>query len=132
MTEQPICFRYGVFALGDSSYPAFCGFGKWLDESFDDLDGSRLLKIGLGDELGDRDAEFKKWSKLAFQQAALDCNLDLSHEQTRNPQVTKTVTKWMPATDSEFNKEFPSETRRHTMSEYFFRKIILSFPKFCF
>ena len=80
-----LSFRYGVFALGDSSYPAFCGFGKWLDEVLEDLDGSRMLKVGLGDELGDRDAEFKKWSKLAFQQAALDCNLDLSHEQTFRP-----------------------------------------------
>ena len=77
-----------------------------------------MLKIGLGDELGDRDAEFKKWSKLAFQQAALDCNLDLSHELTRNPQVTKTVTKWLAPTDSEFNKEFQSEIRKHTMSKY--------------
>ena len=76
-----------------------------------------MLKVGLGDELGDRDAEFKKWSKLAFQQAALQCNLDLSHEQTRNPQVTKTVTKWIPHTDSESNKEFPFETRRKTMSK---------------
>ena len=88
-----------------------------MDEAFGDLDGSRLLKVGLGDELGNRDAEFKKWSKLAFQQAALQCNLDLSHEQTRNPQVTKTVTKWIPHTDSEFNKEFPFETRRKTMSK---------------
>ena len=98
-----------------------------MDEALEDLDGSRLLKIGLGDELGDRDAEFKKWSKLAFQQAALDCNLDLSHEQTRNPQVTKTVTKWMPATDSEFNKEFPSKSRKHTMSEYLFKTITIQY-----
>ena len=61
-----------------------------MDDALEDLDGSRMLQIGLGDELGDRDAEFQKWSRLAFQQAALDCNLDLSHEQTRNPQVAKT------------------------------------------
>ena len=82
-----------------------------------------MLKIGLGDELGDRDAEFKKWSKLAFQQAALDCNLDLSHEQTRNPQVAKTVSKWMPASYSEFNEDFPSEIRKHTMSKHCFEII---------
>ena len=75
------------------------------------------MKIGLGDELGDRDAEFKKWSKLAFQQAALECNLDLSHEATRNPEAAKTVTKWMPGTDSEFDKEFSSQSRRHTMGK---------------
>ena len=88
-----------------------------MDSSFNDLDGSRLLKVGLGDELGDRDAEFKKWSKLAFQQAALECNLDLSHEATRNPEPTKTITKWSAVTDSEFNKDFGSETRKHTMSK---------------
>ena len=107
-----------MFALGDSSYPSFCGFGKWLDSTFNDLDGSRMLKIGLGDELGDRDSEFKKWSKSAFQQAALDCNLDLSHEATRDPEPNKTITKWMPVTESEFSKEFASEKRKHTMSEF--------------
>lgn len=110
-------FRYGVFALGDSSYPAFCGFGKWLDSSFNDLDGHRMLQIGLGDELADRDSEFKKWSKKAFQQAALECNLDLSHEATRNPEPTRTVTKWMPGTSTEFDKTFSSESRRHTMGK---------------
>ena len=103
-----------MFALGDSSYPAFCGFGKWLDSSFNDLDGNRLLKIGLGDELGDRDAEFKKWSKLAFQQAALESNLDLSHEATRNPEPTRTVTKWMPVSNTEFDQTFLSESPSHT------------------
>ena len=106
-----------MFAVGDSSYPSFCGFGKWLDSSFNTLDGSRLVKIGLGDELGDRDSEFKKWSQLAFRQAAMECNLDLSHEANRNPEPSKTVTKWMPATDTEFNKEFVSEKRKHTTSK---------------
>ena len=83
--------------MGDSSYPDFCGFGKYLDASFNTLDGSRLVTLGFGDELGDRDSEFKKWSQLAFSQAALECNLDLGQEINRHPELSKIVTKWVPA-----------------------------------
>ena len=47
-------FRFGVFAIGSTAYPHFCGFGKWLDSALSKLDGNRLLQVGLGDELGDR------------------------------------------------------------------------------
>ena len=42
-----------MFALGDSSYPSFCGFGKLLDAQLHNLGASRMLDIGLGDELGE-------------------------------------------------------------------------------
>ena len=54
-------FRFAVFALGNSSYPHFCGFGKWIDNSLAELSASRMIPIGLGDELGDREGEFRKW-----------------------------------------------------------------------
>ena len=85
--------------MGDSSYPDFCGFGKYLDASFNTLDGSRLVTLGFGDELGDRDSEFRKWSQLAFSQAALECNLDLGQEINRHPEASKIVTQWV-AVDS--------------------------------
>lgn len=67
--------RFGVFALGSSAYPHFCGFGKWLDLVFHELGGRRIVPIGLGDELGDREGAFKEWSKRAFKQACLDYNV---------------------------------------------------------
>jgi sulfite reductase (NADPH) flavoprotein alpha-component len=35
--------RFAVFALGDSSYDVFCGFGKSVDRLLEQAGGSRLL-----------------------------------------------------------------------------------------
>ena len=107
-----------MFALGDSSYPSFCGFGKLLDAQLNNLGASRMLDIGLGDELGDRDATFKEWSELAFQQAALKCNLDISNEQTRGEKHTEKVLKFVPTSSSELEEEFVSERRKHSASNH--------------
>ena len=64
-------FKYGVFALGNSSYQHFCGFGKWLDESLETIGGTRMLAIGLGDELKDRGKTFKEWSNTALKQSSV-------------------------------------------------------------
>ena len=90
-------FSYGVFALGNSSYPSFCGFGTWLDSAFSELSGRRLLKIGYGDELGDRDTEFEKWSNMAYQQACLESRLDILFHGSKNlDETTFLSTKWIP------------------------------------
>jgi nitric-oxide synthase len=67
---------FGVFALGSSAYPNFCGFGKWLDTSLTRLNGNRVLQVGLGDELGDRDGEFRRWSRLAFQKSCIETGIE--------------------------------------------------------
>ncbi len=61
-----------MFALGSSAYPKFCAFGKWLDLALKRLDGTRLVPVGLGDELADRDGEFNKWAKAVYQKACLE------------------------------------------------------------
>ena len=67
---------FGVFALGSSAYPNFCGFGKWIDTSLTRLNGNRVLQVGLGDELGDRDGEFRRWSRLAFQKSCIETGIE--------------------------------------------------------
>ena len=105
-----------MFALGDSSYPSFCGFGKLLDAQLNNLGASRMLDIGLGDELGDRDATFKEWSELAFQQAALKCNLDISNERPRGEKHTEKILKLVPTISLELEEDFVSERRTHSAS----------------
>ena len=86
-----------MFALGNSSYPSFCGFGTWLDSALSELSGTRLAKIRFGDELGDRDNEYKKWSQMVYRQACLEANLDLEFEPNRIlDEPDKIVTKWLP------------------------------------
>ena len=89
--------RYGVFALGNSSYPSFCGFGTWLDDALGDLSGTRLTKIAYGDELGDRDLEFRNWSQNAYKAALLESNLDVGFEAVRKTvKPEDVITKWVP------------------------------------
>ena len=57
------------------------------------LSDARLNKIGLGDELGDREAEFKKWSQAAYRQACVEANLDMGYEPQKSHQQRKIITK---------------------------------------
>jgi sulfite reductase alpha subunit-like flavoprotein len=61
--------RYGVFALGNSSYPQFCAYGKWLDASLSQLGAECVCALGLGDELCGQEDAFRQWSVGAFTSA---------------------------------------------------------------
>ena len=74
-------FSFAVFALGSTAYPKYCAFGKWLDLALKRLDGNRLVPIGFGDELGDRDGEFNKWAKAVYQKACLEAGLHLEKKK---------------------------------------------------
>ena len=63
--------KYSVFALGNSSYPQFCEFGKYLDKSLGILGGERLAPVSLGDELGNQEASFRLWIKQVFETPVL-------------------------------------------------------------
>ena len=89
-------YSYGIFALGNSSYPSFCGFGTWLDSTFTELSGRRLLKIGYGDELEDRDAAFEKWASLAYKQACLECSIDIKSDRINHIEIMQEIAaKWI-------------------------------------
>lgn len=61
--------RFSVFALGNSSYPKFCSFGKFLDDILHNIGAERVHDLGLGDELCGQEESFRKWSFGAFKSA---------------------------------------------------------------
>ena len=71
--------KFGVFGLGSSAYPKFCGFGKLLDTQLYHLGGSRLTSVGLGDELGNQEGAFKAWIKGVFLTACEDLAVQTSN-----------------------------------------------------
>ena len=75
------------------------------------LDGTRLSTIGLGDELGDRDSEFKRWSQVAFRQACVEANLDIGYEPSKRPHRGKLITKLIPLSKDRQNEflEMPDQ-----------------------
>ena len=54
--------RFSVFGLGNSSYPKFCSYGKFLDATLDYLGADRINELGIGDELNGQEESFRTWS----------------------------------------------------------------------
>ena len=54
--------RFSVFGLGNSSYPKFCSYGKFLDATLDYLGADRINELGIGDELNGQEESFRSWS----------------------------------------------------------------------
>ena len=72
-----------------------------------------MTKLGLGDELGDRDADFRRWSQAAYRQACVEANIDFGYEPNKNPQPNKIITKLVPVPDSKISdKPIPSHKLR--------------------
>lgn len=58
---------YGVLALGDTSYPDFCGIGRYVDERFSELGGNRLFDRGDADV--DIETVADPWLEQALEEA---------------------------------------------------------------
>lgn len=58
--------RFGVFALGSTSYPHFCAFGRYVDQTLGELGAERILKCTCGDELCGQEKAFNEWSSQIF------------------------------------------------------------------
>ncbi len=54
--------RFSVFGLGNSSYPNFCSYGKFLDATLDYFGADRINELGIGDELNGQEESFRTWS----------------------------------------------------------------------
>ncbi|GFV30175.1 nitric oxide synthase, inducible [Trichonephila clavipes] len=72
--------RYAVFALGSSSYPFFCNFGKNVDNILSDLGAKRITKIELGDELGGQEHTFNEWLPSVYKASCKDFGIELSDD----------------------------------------------------
>jgi nitric-oxide synthase len=83
--------------LGNSSYPKFCSFGKYLDSTLFELGGECIYQLGLGDELCGQEDAFKKWSVNAFKTAqeafCIDSDISfiesISDDFSWNPQTIR-------------------------------------------
>ncbi|CAL1275646.1 unnamed protein product [Larinioides sclopetarius] len=72
--------KYSVFALGSSSYPYFCNFGKNVDKILSDLGGQRIMPVELGDELGGQEHTFNQWIPSIYKTSCKDFNIELSDD----------------------------------------------------
>lgn len=75
---------YSVLALGDSSYPDFCEFGKRLDNRLKEL-GATCIADRIDCDV-DFDEDFDSWSKTVFEKLG-----SVSAPQAELPQVDSTI-----------------------------------------
>jgi sulfite reductase alpha subunit-like flavoprotein len=47
--------------LGSTSYQQFCAFGKFIDITFKELGGTRLLPLASADELNNQEKTVQTW-----------------------------------------------------------------------
>ena len=62
-TEKPFTgMNYAIFGLGDTSYEQYNEMGKFFDENFEKLGGTRLHEMGVGNaETFSTEDDFIKW-----------------------------------------------------------------------
>jgi sulfite reductase alpha subunit-like flavoprotein len=52
---------FAVLGLGSTSYNQFCAFGKFVDITFQELGGTRLLPLVCADELNNQEKTIETW-----------------------------------------------------------------------
>ncbi|GAB6027737.1 Nitric oxide synthase, brain [Chamberlinius hualienensis] len=58
--------KFAVFALGSSAYPDFCAFGKFCDESLENVGYKRVIPVATADEIKSQEKSFKTWANEIF------------------------------------------------------------------
>lgn len=74
--------RFGVLALGDSSYPLFCKTGEDIDFRFETLGGQRIIPLKKCDT--DYDQEASQWIEQVFETVSKSAD-----SRTKNSSVSK-------------------------------------------
>ena len=88
--------RFSIFGLGNSSYPKFCSYAKFLDNALDDLGADRIYELGLGDELCGQEESFRKWSLELYKAALSTFCIDLDNAYIES--LSKEDTEWTAQT----------------------------------
>ena len=84
--------RFSVFGLGNSSYPKFCSYGKFLDTTLDFLGADRITELGIGDELNGQEESFRTWSVDVYKSALKAFCIEINNSQISN--LLKDDTLW--------------------------------------
>lgn len=53
--------KYGVFGLGNKTYEHYNEIGKYFDKRLEELNGQRLIELGLGDDDANIEEDFVTW-----------------------------------------------------------------------
>jgi sulfite reductase alpha subunit-like flavoprotein len=56
-----LVYSFAVLGLGSTSYQQFCAFGKFIDITFKELGGTRLLPLACADELNNQEKTVQTW-----------------------------------------------------------------------
>ena len=59
--------NYAVFGLGNRQYEHFCSMGKTVNRCMEEMGGTSLVPLGLGDDDDDIDRDFDQWSTKFFE-----------------------------------------------------------------
>jgi sulfite reductase alpha subunit-like flavoprotein len=90
--------RFSVFGLGNSSYPKFCSYAKFLDTCFGELGAERIYELGLGDELCGQEESFRRWCASAFKSAVDAFCIDTDKEFIDSLSRDQQEHSWSPQT----------------------------------
>lgn len=84
-TEKPFSgMNFSIFGLGDTSYEQFNEMGRFFDESFEKLGGTRLHDLGVGNaETFSTEDDFNKWKQ------DLWTNIIAHFKKTESPEESK-------------------------------------------
>jgi len=101
--ETVIPHRFAVFGLGDSTYPQFCAFGKYIDTKLAKQRGAkRLLALATGGKAkGNQAGAFEAWCRSLV---ALLTTQKTKGERTKNNSRNKYVNPFPMGTGTEWRR----------------------------
>ena len=105
--------RFAVFALGSTAYPHFCAFGRYVDQTLDELGAERIHKCCCGDELCGQEKAFNEWASSVFK---LACDTFCLTDQLEPGVEGGPETIWSPA-DVRFEAEAEAEDLSQSQSQ---------------